>query len=440
MTGFPSAPRNFAAFNGFGTDVASAALPATLANSLIIAGFSAQLASGTVPSVTDSAGNSYAMAPLLAPGVSQRHAEIWWAQIPAAGITGATVHAGATSVNVAGVLLEVPVDKPVRQRDTGSRANTSSATPAAATAVAAIGDFLLGILAYQATVSSTQQEHLTGVNGFTTLNRVTRGTTNMFASAYRIAAAAGATGPTWTMDDGAGTATAIATGEVTCAFTIAPVFTATPAGLTVALDASGATLPGGDPVVSYAWDYGDGQTGSGVSPSHTYGTAGAKTITLTATYSSGDTGTLAQTVTLAAPAQTVTPVAVVSATGWAVTGAGGNALTAVSDADQSTHADSPVPPTSAIFRVRLGALVSPLAGTNMIIGPFECDVTGGTGTLSAKLYEGTTVRATAAAQTLAVATAGSNTTATLTFTFAAASIANVTNWNALELELTATAA
>lgn len=427
MSGF-TAPRNTAAFNGFGTDVASAALPATLANSLIVAAFSAQLASGTIPSVTDSAGNSYAMAPLTQPGVSQRHGEIWWAQPGPAGITSVTVHNGATSINVAGVAAEFAVDKPVRLRNTASLANTSSATPPAAAAVAALGDLVLGILAYQATVASTQQEHLAS-GAFTTLNRVTRGTTSMFASAYAIATAAGATGPTWTMDNGAGTPTAIATGEVTCAFAIGPTFTAAPSGLTVAFDASGSNLAAGDTVVSYAWDFGDGQTGSGVSPSHAYGSAGTKNVTLTATYTSGDTGTASQAVTITAPAATAVPVAVVSAGGYTVTGAGGNALTAVTDSDPSTYLVG-----TGSARFRMGALVTPAAGTDMTV-QVETSVTGGTGTEQLKVWEGTNVRAVLAAQTLAVETAGSSMVAKLTFTVPAASLANVTSFNALEFEL-----
>jgi PKD repeat protein len=433
MTGFPSAPRNFAAINNFGSDVASAAIPATLPNSLIVAGFSAQLASGVIPSVTDSAGNQLAMAPLLTPGVSQRHGEIWWIQVPAGGVTGVTVHNGSTSVNVAGVVAEWPVDKPVRLRDTASRANAGSQTPPAAAAIAAIGDLVFGIIAYQATVASTQQEHLVG-SVFTTLSRVTRGTTSMFASAYDIAGAAGATGPSWTLD------AVIATGEVTAAFTLAPVFSASTAGLTASFDASGSTLAGGDPVVSYAWDFGDGSTGSGVSPSHDYGSAGVKTVTLTATYSSGDTGTTTLAVTVTAPASVVRPIALVSASGYTVVGAGGDPVAAVSAHPRvpSAYVVSPVNPNGAPARYRLPAIETPAAGTDLSVTVY-CRVVGGTGTLSAKLYQGGTVRATAAAQTLAVGTDGADLNTLLTFTFAAADIANVTSWNALDIEVISTA-
>ncbi len=51
-------------------------------------------------------------------------------------------------------------------------------------------------------------------------------------------------------------------------------------GLTCAFNASASQDPDGD-TLSYSWSFGDGQLGSGVSPSHTYATAGNRTVTLT---------------------------------------------------------------------------------------------------------------------------------------------------------------
>lgn len=429
---FTPTPRNEAIINGFGTAVASSALPATLANSFIAVLLGDQLATGVTQSVTDNLGNTYSMVPLTTPGVSQRHVEMWSTQSASAGVTTITVN-NATSVNVAGSVTEWPSSRPVTLRTQASLANSSSLTPAAATVTPQAGELILGCMAYQSP-DSAQHEALASGSTYTALARQTRGTTNMFAAAYKIATGTSATGPAWTMD------VAVATGEVTAAFTQAPVFTASTAGLVAAFDASASTLPGGDTAVSYAWTFGDGGTGSGVSPNHTYGSAGTKTVTLSVTYASGDTGTTTRTVTVTAPSSIVHPIALISAPGWSVVGAGGDPVVAVSGASAAAYTVSPVNPTSASpERWRLPAIVTPAAGTDFTV-TVRCRVVAGTGTLAAKLYQGTTVRAAAPAQTLAVGTDGTDLTTTLSFTFAAADIANITSWNGLDFELIPSAA
>ena len=58
------------------------------------------------------------------------------------------------------------------------------------------------------------------------------------------------------------------------------------AGIPIVFDGSASDDPDGT-IVSYSWDFGDGSTGTGVSPSHTYVSAGSFTATLTVTDDDG---------------------------------------------------------------------------------------------------------------------------------------------------------
>ncbi len=57
-------------------------------------------------------------------------------------------------------------------------------------------------------------------------------------------------------------------------------FTASCSELTCSFNSSGSTDPDGD-TLTYSWNFGDGGTATGPSPSHTYGSAGPRTVTLT---------------------------------------------------------------------------------------------------------------------------------------------------------------
>ena len=65
------------------------------------------------------------------------------------------------------------------------------------------------------------------------------------------------------------------------------------APLTVDVDASGSFDSDGS-IASYAWDFGDGGTGNGVTSSYTYINNGSYTITLTVTDDAGAAGTAPQ--------------------------------------------------------------------------------------------------------------------------------------------------
>jgi PKD repeat protein len=58
-------------------------------------------------------------------------------------------------------------------------------------------------------------------------------------------------------------------------------FTVSCSGLACSFDASASTDPDNDPL-TFGWNFGDGATGTGATASHTYATAGARTVTLTA--------------------------------------------------------------------------------------------------------------------------------------------------------------
>ena len=81
--------------------------------------------------------------------------------------------------------------------------------------------------------------------------------------------------------------------------------TANCTGLTCSFDGTGSSDPDGT-VASYAWDFGDGSTGSGATPTHGYATAGTYTYTLTVTDNQGVASAPVQgTVTVAGLANSI---------------------------------------------------------------------------------------------------------------------------------------
>ncbi|MDN4161704.1 PKD domain-containing protein [Nocardioides abyssi] len=89
-------------------------------------------------------------------------------------------------------------------------------------------------------------------------------------------------------------------GEVDEPVNTAPTaaFTSTCDQLTCTFNASGSADADGDDL-TYAWTFGDGQTGTGATPSHTYAADGTRTVTLTVSDGTA-TGTVSQPVTASA--------------------------------------------------------------------------------------------------------------------------------------------
>jgi len=82
----------------------------------------------------------------------------------------------------------------------------------------------------------------------------------------------------------------------TAKFTFSPTSPGT--NQDVFFNATSSTAAAGHRVASYAWDFGDGSTGSGSTPSHAFARSGTFTVTLVVTDDLGQTGNVTSTVTV----------------------------------------------------------------------------------------------------------------------------------------------
>jgi PKD repeat protein len=81
------------------------------------------------------------------------------------------------------------------------------------------------------------------------------------------------------------------------------------AGTPIQFDGSGSSDPDGDTLVSYAWTFGDGSTGSGANPSHTYATGGEFTVTLVVNDGTVDSAEATATASISTPPTNAAPTA-----------------------------------------------------------------------------------------------------------------------------------
>lgn len=128
------------------------------------------------------------------------------------------------------------------------------------------------------------------------------GTTGTGVTADHAYAAAGTYTVTLTVTDNRGGTGTLQHPATVVAPNVAPTasFTAAVNALGVQFDA-GASVDTDGTIASYAWDFGDGTTGTGVNPSHTYAAAGSFTVHLTVTDDKGLLGETSQAVVTTVP-------------------------------------------------------------------------------------------------------------------------------------------
>lgn len=121
-------------------------------------------------------------------------------------------------------------------------------------------------------------------------------------------------------------------GHVSNALPVA-AFSSSVDGLTVGFDASTSRDPDGS-IAAFSWDFGDGTSGAGPKPTHTYKVAGSFAVSLKATDDQGATDTVTHSVTVVAPPVNALPVALFASSA--------DGLTVAFDASTSNDPDGSI--------------------------------------------------------------------------------------------------
>ena len=111
-------------------------------------------------------------------------------------------------------------------------------------------------------------------------------------------------------------------------------------------------------ITGYSWDFGDGQSGSGVSPSNTYGSGGPKQVRLTVTDDLGNTDSVTKTVTPPGPAPFAS-----DGFGRTVTSGWGNADVGGAWTLSGSAANYSVSPGAGLMKPAIGATLTGFLGS-----------------------------------------------------------------------------
>ena len=150
-------------------------------------------------------------------------------------------------------------------------------------------------------------------------------------------------------------------------------FTSSCTNLSCSFDAVASSDPDGS-IRSYAWDFGDGSTGTGVSPSHSYAAANTYPVGLTVTDDRGATGSTTRSVTVTAPPGPTTyvsdPFSRTVSNGWGSAPTGGPWTVTSTAANYSVNgsAGTIVNPTGAGRLAYLAGVSAPAADAVVSLG------------------------------------------------------------------------